>query len=178
MSQKKKSQITLLVLLFVSVIFIVGVMRIENKLISVSLFMVLFIITTISNIRQKRNYKNFAEGKSLLDKGKYEECTKLFNKFILDMEKKTSLKKTTLFSFGLYTKSYEAMTYNNLGSANLNLGNLDEAQLYLDKAVSIDNDYGIPYVNLALLARLNNDYTKMKDYAKKAKELGVSLNLE
>jgi tetratricopeptide (TPR) repeat protein len=156
------------------IFIVISVVNLENKLISTVILITLFLI----NRKQKKNYEDFTNGKSLLEKGKYEESIELFGKFLLDMEKRPNLKKTTVFGFGFYTKSYEAMTYNNLGSAYLNLVKLDKAQTYLNKAIEIDSEYGIPYVNLALLSRLDKNFTMMKEYAEKAKELGVNLNLE
>lgn len=66
------------------------------------------------------------------------------------------------------------MALNNLGSAKMELGRIDEAEIHLTEATKIDGAYPIPYYNLAIIAAVRNDNEQSKSMYSKAEQLGFS----
>jgi len=58
---------------------------------------------------------------------------------------------------GFYTRDVEAMTQNNIGAVLIREGNLDQAEYRLAQAIQIDDQYPIPYYNMALLGELRGE---------------------
>ena len=72
----------------------------------------------------------------------------------------------------MYTVDAEAMTLNNIGAAQVDLGRLDEAERSLEAAIAIDPQYPLPFFNLAVVHSARNDREHAERAAAEAARLG------
>lgn len=177
MNRLTKSKLSLLGNVLIIALYFFLIQTIGNILIVVALLIATMVGLNAFTGKQRREMTNFNTGKKLLNKGQNEDSIHYFEKFIKDMNKNPKLKKTTFLNFGYYTKSYEAMTYNNLGTAHINLEKFKIAEKHLKKAIEIDDEYGIPYVNLTVLETSRGKIDLASEYASRARELGLKVRL-
>ena len=76
--------------------------------------------------------------------------------------------------FGIYTWNTRAMALNNIGAANMELGHLSEAESQLVQALEFDDDYPIPYFNLAVIAAAREDMERSDQMLSNARQRGYN----
>jgi len=102
-------------------------------------------------------YRDMLTGRRLMDARRFAEAIPYFERFLQRIEARPGLKRLIWLSPGIYTCDVEAMALNNLGATRLELGEFDQVEAPLRRALFIDPNYPIPYVNLAHLALLRGD---------------------
>lgn len=122
-------------------------------------------------------FRDFYKALKLLSNKKYEESILQNQLFLQKIATKPYLKKSNILVWGIYTRDIEAMTYNNLGAAYLELAKLEEATLAFTKAINIDNLYPIPYYNLAVLYEIHKDRAKAEEYSQIAANYGFEASM-
>lgn len=119
-------------------------------------------------------WRDFYRGRKLLSMREWEKSLGYFERFLADLKKRPWLKHLIWLNWGIYTRSVEVMTHNNMGVAQLNLGKLAEAEQHFCLAGEIDNEAPLPCYNLALLAQIKGDTEKAGSLLKKSQELGYT----
>ncbi|KXZ40725.1 hypothetical protein SAMN05661008_01463 [Alkalithermobacter thermoalcaliphilus JW-YL-7 = DSM 7308] len=119
-------------------------------------------------------WKNFHEGKKLMRKLKYKSAVEKFNEFLKDIENKPWLKKLRFLNYGVYTHNLKAMTYNNIGICYLESNLLNKATDYFEKAKQEDEQFCIPYYNLAIIELIKDNEEKAFENLKKSIKLGYN----
>jgi len=104
----------------------------------------------------------------------YEKALLEFRKFLTKLEQKVWLKKAIWLGGFVYTKDIEAMTLNNMGACSLELGDLENAESYLESALLLDEKYAIPYFNLAVVSELRGNHQLAITNLNKSIELGFA----
>jgi len=117
-------------------------------------------------------WRDFYRGRKLLSTGDWESSLKYFERFLSEVKRRPWLKHFIWLSWGFYTRDIEVMTHNNMGAAQLGLGQLAEAEQHFDMARQIDSQAPLPYYNLALLAQIRGDADSAKALLEKAQRLG------
>jgi tetratricopeptide (TPR) repeat protein len=102
-------------------------------------------------------WRDFYTGRRMMDSGWNADAIKEFEKFLTSLRENPALKHLIWFVWGFYTRDVEAMTQNNIGAVLIREGNLDQAEERLAQALRLDNQYPIPYYNLALIGELRGD---------------------
>ena len=95
-----------------------------------------------------------------------------FERFLETIQQRPRLKHLIWLMWGVYTRDVDVMTRNNLGAAYLQTGDLEQAQSYLESAVTLDPEAPLPYFNLALVAHLQGDSHWAAECLKTARNLG------
>lgn len=166
------------ILYVIIIIFALGVIGCIANIMMPSMKIMFLIFITLALLipgRVQGYYcKEFYLGKRLLKQDKYADCIKHFESFIEEIEKRRWIKMLMYFTWGIYTMDIEAMTYNNLGTAYLNLKNFDQAKEKFFHAIDLDEKYSIPYYNLAILSAIQQEFPEAETYYNKSKELGYS----
>jgi tetratricopeptide (TPR) repeat protein len=117
-------------------------------------------------------YRDLFTGRRLMDARRFAEAIPHFERFLERIRARPALKRLICLSPGIYTRDVEAMTLNNLGIARLEVGELDRVEAPLRRALALDPDYPLPYVNLAHLASLHGDVEAAAAASRSAKRLG------
>jgi tetratricopeptide (TPR) repeat protein len=117
-------------------------------------------------------FRDLFTGRRLMDARRFAEAISHFERFLERLQARPRLKRLIWLSAGIYTHDVEAMALNNIGAARLELGQLDQVESPLRRALAVDPDYPLPYVNLARLAVLRGDVDAALAASTAAKRLG------
>jgi tetratricopeptide (TPR) repeat protein len=117
-------------------------------------------------------FRYFFIARKFLNLKKYENSIEYNKRFIQLLEHKPWIKRLMWFSWGIYTKDIEAMSFNNLGTALLYMGKYDQSKEQFKKAISIDESYSLPYFNLAIIYLIDGDKEIAHNYYRNAEKLG------
>jgi len=107
-----------------------------------------------------------------LDRDSAESALGHFNSFLTTIRAQPWRKPALWLSWSIYTPNVEAMTQNNVGAAQLNLGNLSAAEAALSTALVLDPQYPLPHANLALVAALRSDASAVERHLEAARKFG------
>ena len=89
-------------------------------------------------------YRDLFSGRRLLDGGRPGEALACFERFLATLRAAPWRKHLLWLQFSVYTIDAEAMTLNNIGAAQIDLGRLDEAERSLEAAIAIDPAVSAP----------------------------------
>ena len=117
-------------------------------------------------------WRDFYTGRRMMDSGWSVDAIKEFEKFLASLRENPALKHLIWFVWGFYTRDVEAMTQNNIGAVLIREGNLDQAEERLVRAIQIDDQYPIPYYNMALVGELRGDREAAAESLNTAHSLG------
>jgi tetratricopeptide (TPR) repeat protein len=117
-------------------------------------------------------WRDFYTGRRMMDSGWNAEAIRVFEKFLVSVRENPTLKYLIWFVWSFYTRDVEAMTQNNIGAVLIRDGRLDQAEERLVQAIRIDDQYPIPYYNMALLAELRGDRKAASESLSTAEALG------
>lgn len=117
-------------------------------------------------------FRSFYLGRKAMGDQRFSDAIQLFEQFRRDIRKAPWKKRFIWFAWPIYTLDVEAMTLNNLGAANLELGRWDEAERYFGEALERDSCYSIPHFNLAVLAKLRREEALASEHAVESSRLG------
>jgi hypothetical protein len=117
-------------------------------------------------------FRDLFRGRRDLDRNSSESALGHFNSFLTTIRAQPWRKPALWLSWSIYTPNVEAMAQNNIGAAQLNLGNLDSAQAALNAALALDSQYPLPHANLALVAALRGDPSTAEHHLEAARKLG------
>lgn len=117
-------------------------------------------------------WRRFFRARRLLGEGRYEEAIDHFQAFLEQLERAPWLKSLVWLAGAVYTRDIEVMSLNNIGAAQLQLGDWTQAADYLQRARDRDPDCPLPYWNLALLAQAQGDEATATRHLERAHELG------
>lgn len=76
-------------------------------------------------------------------------------------------------SYSVYSFDAQAIAHNAIGAVHLNNGQLERAEASFNAAISSDPGYGVPHLNLALVAAQRGDTDAAERHARQAELLGV-----
>jgi tetratricopeptide (TPR) repeat protein len=122
-------------------------------------------------------YRDFHKGRHFMTQKQFRVAIPHFETFLRDLEQKPLLQHLHWLGASVDTRDVKAMTFNNLGSSLLELGKLDEARCWLEKAVARDNLYPLPYYNLALVQQMENNEVIAQSLLEQSKKLGLGHSL-
>jgi hypothetical protein len=117
-------------------------------------------------------FRELFRGRRELDRNNPEVALGHFSSFLNTINAQPWRKAALWLSWSIYTPNVEAMTQNNIGAAQLNLGNLTPAEAALNAALALDPQYPLPHANLALLAALRADSNAVEHHLEAARRLG------
>jgi tetratricopeptide (TPR) repeat protein len=96
--------------------------------------------------------KDLFRSRQLASASRFGEAAQAAERFLGTVRRQPWRRPFILCFFGIYTWNVEAMALNNLGVAQMHLGELDSAESNLRTALDRDPEYAIPYFNLAAIA--------------------------
>lgn len=117
-------------------------------------------------------WRDFLNGKRHIDAKRWEEAIPFFESYLNRLKRTPALGWLIWISPSIYTVSASAMTMNNLGVCNLELGRLSLAKEQLLEALKLDDRYPLPHHNLAILASVEKDEASAQYHVSEARRLG------
>ncbi|MEX2151545.1 MAG: tetratricopeptide repeat protein [Steroidobacteraceae bacterium] len=121
-------------------------------------------------------WRDFYRSRRLHDLGQYEASLKSSQRFVNHLAERPHLRRYWWLAWAVYSRDPLAMALNNIGSTQLELGMLEEAEASFREALKCDPEYPIPHFNLAVLCMVRNDRLKAEEHANNAVELGYYRN--
>ncbi len=117
-------------------------------------------------------WRSFFRGRRALGAGHFEAAIEHFESFLDQLKRRPWLKSLVWLAGAIYTRDIEVMALNNLGTAQLQLGNWASAVEYLECARGKDPESPLPYFNLAVLAQAGGEEEEARRLLRRATELG------
>lgn len=119
-------------------------------------------------------WRDLYTGRRLLESGHVRGSIIASEQFIGQAKSKPWLARLWWLQGAMYTRNPVAMASNNIGAANLELGEFDAAKRAFSEAIALDSEYAVPHFNLALIANLENNRVDEKRRLDRAAALGYS----
>jgi tetratricopeptide (TPR) repeat protein len=119
-------------------------------------------------------WRDLLRGLRLLHEKRYAESKRHSELFLTKVKDQPWLKKLIWLGSGAYSRDPEAMALNNLGAAELKLGELDDAKAHLAASIAVDELNPLPYFNMGLLYSALGDRDAATGCFDKAVSLGYS----
>ncbi len=120
--------------------------------------------------------RDLFKARRLVDNKKYEEAITVLDHFLKTLDQQPWRQYFMYCFFGLYTWNTRAMALNNMGSARMELGHLDKAEKLFREALGLDDEFPLPYHNLAILAAVRGDNEQSNQFNTTAQQLGYKLS--
>jgi tetratricopeptide (TPR) repeat protein len=150
-------------------IYLVGITK-GSPFLAVWIFLLLLIPGRITGYL----WRELIAGRRLLDAGRYTDAIPLFERFQSKVRKKRWLNWIIWLTPSFYTTKVEALTLNNLGVCNLELGDFEKAQELFINALSMDRRYPLPHYNLAILEMYHRRMESSERHLSEAVRLGFT----
>lgn len=119
-------------------------------------------------------YRDLFTGRRLLDAGRFAEAVSHLERFLESIRLNPRREMLLWLSWSVYTPNVTAMALNNIGIAQLNLGDLDSAEVTLARALDVDPLYPLPHFNIAVIQEMRGNHAGAVRALKTAQELGYS----
>ena len=73
-----------------------------------------------------------------------------------------------------YSRDPEALALNNLGAAEIGLGEMAAAQQHLNRAIEVDSRCPLPYYNMGVLLKADGKTEEADNWFRQAAKLGFT----
>ena len=121
-------------------------------------------------------WRDLLQGLRLLKEAKYEESKRHSEIFLVTIRLRPWLKKLIWLGSGSYSRDPEALALNNLGAAEVMLGEHDGARMHLQESIAADKLNPLPYFNMGALLTSMGESDEASSWFARAVELGYSRN--
>jgi tetratricopeptide (TPR) repeat protein len=118
--------------------------------------------------------ENLFRSRKLFTQGRFNEAIDAGKTFLADLERQPWRRHFVYCHYGFYTWDVEAMALNNIGAAQMELGDVEQAERSLRLALQKDPDYPLPCFNLAIVAYVRGDAAEGDRLVSMAAEKGYS----
>ena len=119
-------------------------------------------------------WRDLLRGLRLLHAREFEKSRQHSAAFLDQVAAKPWLKHLIWLGSSTYSRDPEALALNNLGAAEIQLGHDTAARIHLEASIAVDPDNPLPYVNLAVLARLLGNAPEAESFMAEAKYRGYT----
>ena len=118
--------------------------------------------------------RDLFRGRRLCEKRQFRESLIASDQFLRKLEQQPWRRYFIVSFFGIYTWDVRAMALNNMGTARLELGELDEAELHFRSSLQADPGYPLPYHGLGVILIVRNDQDGGRKMLEEAAKRGFS----
>lgn len=119
-------------------------------------------------------WRNLLRGLRLLQERRFQESKLHSEAFLRELEQKPWLKNLVWLGFGTYSRNPACFAFNNLGAAEIGLGELSSAREHLHAAMQADEASPLPYFNMGVLCTVSDEHDEAQTWYEKAAKLGYS----
>lgn len=122
---------------------------------------VVLVLGVVPSMLVRHAWRDHFRGRRLLDEGKPAEAERAFNAFREAYAKNPLLRRLEWLAVFRTTRSFEAITWNNIGVAQLEQGRAKDALLSFELALLKDAGYRVARCNALFAARAARDETRL-----------------
>jgi len=119
-------------------------------------------------------WRDLLRGLRLLNLREYAASKRCSESFLAYYEQQPWIRHLIWLGSGTYSRNPKAMALNNLGAAEIPLGETEAARLHLYKSIEIDPLNPLPFHNLSVLAKAQGDVQEAARCFEQAKALGFT----
>lgn len=134
---------------------------------------VFFLLFLLSGRVQAAFWAELLAGLHYLNRRDYSASKTHSERFLARLHSRPWIKHLIWLGTSSYSLSAEAMALNNLGAAELALGELDAARGHLREAIACDAKCPLPYRNMGILVRHTESLEAARPWFEKAIALGL-----
>jgi hypothetical protein len=122
-------------------------------------------------------WRDLLRGLRLLNERSFAESKRHSELFLARLEQRPWLKSLIWLGSSTYSRDPEALALNNLGAAELMLGELDTARKHLHESIAVDRLNPLPFFNMGNLYTVLGDQESAATWFSKAVALGYSQSI-
>jgi ATP-dependent Clp protease adapter protein ClpS len=122
-------------------------------------------------------WRDLLTGLRLLRERQFAQSARHSKKFLEDIGRRPWIQHLTWLGSGTYSRNAKAMALNNLGAAEISLGEFATARDHLEQSSRLDGENPLPYFNLAQLEMILGNEARSRDSLEQAKRRGYTKNL-
>lgn len=122
-------------------------------------------------------WRDLLRGLRLLNTRQFAESRRHSQLFLQTLHKRPHLRRLVWLGSSTYSRNPEVLALNNLGAAELHLGEIESAKEHLARATMIDRKCPLPYFNMGLIYTLEENVEEAERYFQKAACLGYKNRL-
>ena len=122
-------------------------------------------------------WRDLLRGLRLLNTRQFAESRRHSQLFLQTLHKRPHLRKLVWLGSSTYSRNPEVLALNNLGAAELHLGEIESAKEHLARATMIDRKCPLPYFNMGLIYILEENVEEAERCFQKAARLGYKNRL-
>jgi hypothetical protein len=119
-------------------------------------------------------WRDLLRGLRLLNERKFEQSKRHSELFLADLKQRPWLKRLIWLGSGTYSRDPEAMALNNLGAAELMLGEFDAARDHFNESIAVDRLNPLPFFNMGNLYTALGERESAAGWFSRAVALGYS----
>jgi tetratricopeptide (TPR) repeat protein len=116
-------------------------------------------------------------GLRLLKEGRFEESARHSKRFLDLLARRRWIRHLIWLGMGTYSRDPQSLALNNLGAAEMFLGNFADAKQHLEESRKLDDENPLPYFNLAQLHMILEEPSKAQEFLALAKRRGYPRGL-
>ncbi|HEY2068536.1 MAG TPA: tetratricopeptide repeat protein [Rhizomicrobium sp.] len=122
-------------------------------------------------------WRDLLKGLRLLNAREYPESKRSSERFLVEVHKRPWIRKLIWLGASTYSRDPEVIALNNLGAAEMQLGEHDAARRHLNQAIALDPLCPLPFVTLGIMARQAGDSAEAARCFAEARRLGYAHGL-
>lgn len=122
-------------------------------------------------------WRDLLRGLRLLNAKQYAESKRHSELFLATIRREPWRKKLIWLGSSTYSRDPEALALNNLGAAEIGLGDIDNAKRHLEASIRIDPLNPLPAFNMGALFQAAGDQPNADSWFQEARRLGFSNNI-
>ena len=122
-------------------------------------------------------WRDLLTGLRLLRERQFAQSARHSEKFLEQIGRRPWIRHLTWLGSGIYSRNAKAMALNNLGAAEIYLGESAAARDHLEQSRKLDCENPLPYFNLAKLEMIQGNELGSRDCLEQAKRLGYAKSL-
>lgn len=122
-------------------------------------------------------WRDLLRGLRLLNARQFAESKRHSERFLEKVRKSPWIKNLVWLSSSTYSHDPEVLALNNLGAAEVQLGQMEVAKANLQKAIELDPKCPLPFVNLGVLHESNGEAEEAIRCFQQAARLGYANRL-
>ena len=122
-------------------------------------------------------WKDLLRGLRLLNAHEFEASKICSQRFLTELSLRPWLKNLVWLGGSAYPRDPEVLALNNLGAAELGLGEFEMARRSLDRAIEVDDLCPLPYYNIGVLLRASGMPEEAEQQFEQAARLGFKRSI-
>ena len=122
-------------------------------------------------------WRNLFRGLHLLNAKDFVGSKRHSELFLNQLRDRRWLKKLIWLGTSTYSRDPEALALNNLGAAEIGLGEFESARGHLDASIAVDGENPLPYFNIGVLLCAEGELAEARKWLSDAVARGYSQGL-